>query len=343
MYMKMGVIGAGKIGKTIATYLASEGFEVKIADIENRDIPNFVELDASDKTALAEFVKSVDIIVSATLFHLNKGIADVCAEVGTAYFDLTEDTEVSEHIRSLDTKTFMMPQSGLAPGAVNIIASDLIRKFDTVNEVKMRVGALPKYPSNAMAYYLTWSTDGLINEYINDCDVISNHKHIKTQPLDGLEQVYIDGDRYEAFNTSGGSASMCDTFSDKVKSLSYKTIRYPGHQASMKFLLDDLNLKHNKKKFIDLFEQEVPYTTSDVVVMLVSVIGTKDGQLLEKTWSKKIYGEGGHSAIQRTTASGVCSVVTAYAKGELTGEGFISQESVDYEVFINNKFGAVYG
>ena len=242
MYMKIGVIGAGKIGKTIATYLASEGFEVKIADIENRDIPNFVELDASDKTALTEFVKSVDIIVSATLFHLNKGIADVCAEVGTAYFDLTEDTEVSEHIRSLDTKTFMMPQSGLAPGAVNIIASDLIRKFDTVNEVKMRVGALPKYPSNAMAYYLTWSTDGLINEYINDCDIISNHKHIKTQPLDGLEQVYIDGDRYEAFNTSGGSASMCDTFSDKVKSLSYKTIRYPGHQASMKFLLDDLNV-----------------------------------------------------------------------------------------------------
>jgi saccharopine dehydrogenase-like NADP-dependent oxidoreductase len=338
----IGVIGAGKIGKTIATYLSSEGFTVKIADVEPKDIDGFVQLDASDKTALTQFVKSVDIIVSATLYHLNKGIADVCADTGVAYFDLTEDTEVSEHIRLMNTSTFMMPQSGLAPGAVNIIASDLIRKFDTVDKVKMRVGALPKYPTNAMAYYLTWSTDGLINEYVNDCDVLSNHKHIKTQPLDGLEQVYIDGDRYEAFNTSGGSASMCDTFADKVKSLSYKTIRYPGHQASMKFLLDDLNLKHNKKKFVDLFDQEVPYTTADVVVMLVSVIGKKDGQLLEKTWSKKIYGEDGHSAIQRTTASGVCSVVTAYARGELTGEGFVSQESVDYKVFTNNKFGQVY-
>ena len=338
----IGVIGAGKIGKTIATYLSSEGFTVKIADVEPKDIDGFVQLDASDKNALTQFVKSVDIIVSATLYHLNKGIADVCADTGVAYFDLTEDTEVSEHIRLMNTSTFMMPQSGLAPGAVNIIASDLIRKFDTVEKVKMRVGALPKYPTNAMAYYLTWSTDGLINEYVNDCDVLSNHKHIKTQPLDGLEQVYIDGDRYEAFNTSGGSASMCDTFADKVKSLSYKTIRYPGHQASMKFLLDDLNLKHNKKKFVDLFDQEVPYTTADVVVMLVSVIGKKDGQLLEKTWSKKIYGEDGHSAIQRTTASGVCSVVTAYARGELTGEGFVSQESVDYKVFTNNKFGQVY-
>ena len=196
----IGVIGAGKIGKTIATYLSSEGFTVKIADVEPRDIDGFVQLDASDKTALTQFVKSVDIIVSATLYHLNKGIADVCADTGVAYFDLTEDTEVSEHIRLMNTSTFMMPQSGLAPGAVNIIASDLIRKFDTVEKVKMRVGALPKYPTNAMAYYLTWSTDGLINEYVNDCDVLSNHKHIKTQPLDGLEQVYIDGDRYEAFN-----------------------------------------------------------------------------------------------------------------------------------------------
>ena len=118
----IGVIGAGKIGKTIATYLSSEGFTVKIADVEPRDIDGFVQLDASDKTALTQFVKSVDIIVSATLYHLNKGIADVCADTGVAYFDLTEDTEVSEHIRLMNTSTFMMPQSGLAPGAVNTVS-----------------------------------------------------------------------------------------------------------------------------------------------------------------------------------------------------------------------------
>lgn len=339
--MKIGVIGAGKIGKTIFHYLRQEGFDVEIADLLKTDIDNTV-LDAGNTEHLKSFVSTKDIIVSATLYHLNKGIADACAEAEVAYFDLTEDTEVSEHIRGLDTKAFMMPQCGLAPGAVNIIAANLIKEFDSVDKVKMRVGALPKYPTNAMSYYLTWSTDGLINEYVNDCDILSNYSHIKTQPLDGLEQIYIDGDCYEAFNTSGGSASMCHTYGGKVKSLSYKTIRYPGHQASMKFLLDDLNLKYNKKKFVDLFDQEVPYTTADVVVMLVSVIGNKDGRLVERTWSKKIYGSDGHSAIQRTTASGVCAVVTAYAKGELKGEGFISQESVDHKAFINNKFGAVY-
>src|SRR5210317_1593066 len=338
---KICVIGAGKIGRTINAYLKLQGHEVFLVD-SNPNIKNAIHIDANDEQAVSEFIKDKDIVVSSAPYNVNITIADSCAANDVAYFDLTEDVDVRQHIKGLNTEAFMMPQCGLAPGAVNIIASDLIKKFSSVDKVKMRVGALPKYPTNAMAYYLTWSTDGLINEYVNDCDVLSNHKHIKTQPLDGLEQIYIDGDRYEAFNTSGGSASMCVTFADKVKSLSYKTIRYPGHQASMKFLLDDLNLRHNKKKFVDLFDQEVPYTTSDVVVMLISVIGYKDGKLLEKTWSKKIYGEDGHSAIQRTTASGVCSVVTAYANNELVGEGFISQESIDYKIFTNNKFGKVY-
>ena len=84
---------------------------------------------------------------------------------------------------------------------------------------------------------------------------------------------------------------MCETFAGKVKTMSYKTIRYPGHHASMKFLLEDLNLKHNKEKFIDLFDQEVPYTTKDVVVMFITVIGMIDGKLQERTSQKKIYGD----------------------------------------------------
>ena len=336
----IGVIGNGKIGKAVASLLRAEHFSITVADAVGG--PDCVQLDATDEKQVEHFLSDKDGVVCAGPYHITKPVAKVCAKLNKAYFDPTEDTEMAEFINTCTNTETMMTQCGLAPGAVNIIATDLIKQFDSVDKVKMRVGALPKYPINEMGYYLTWSTVGVLNEYVNPCDILSNYKHTKAQPLDGKETVYVDGDRYEAFNTSGGSASMCDTFADKVKSLSYKTIRYPGHQASMKFLLDDLNLKHNKKKFVDLFDQEVPYTTADVVVMLVSVIGKKDGQLLEKTWSKKIYGEDGHSAIQRTTASGVCSVVTAYARGELTGEGFVSQESVDYKVFTNNKFGQVY-
>ena len=132
---------------------------------------------------------------------------------------------------------------------------------------------------------------------------------------------------------------MCETFEGKVKSLDYKTIRYPGHHSSMKFLLDDLNLKHNKEKFIDLFDQEVIHTTSDVIVMFCSVVGIKDGTLQEVHSSKK-YMVMKISAIQRTTASGMCA--TAYAEGKLTGKGFQKQEDVPIETFLSNKFGKLY-
>jgi saccharopine dehydrogenase-like NADP-dependent oxidoreductase len=338
---KICVIGAGKIGRTINAYLKLQGHEVFLVD-SDPSIKNAIHIDANDEQAVGEFIKDKDIVVSSAPYNVNKSIADSCAAHDVAYFDLTEDVDVSQHIKNLNTETFMMPQCGLAPGAVNIIASDLIKKFSKVDKVKMRVGALPMYTANSMAYYLTWSTSGLINEYVNDVDVLSNGKHIKVQPLDGLESLYIDGNKYEAFNTSGGVATMCDTYKDKVGSMTYKTIRYPGHHSNMKFLLEDLNLKNNKEKFIDLFDQEVPYTTQDVVVMLITVIGQKDGKLQELTYSKKIYGDKTLNAIQKTTASGVCAVVQAYAEGKLTGKGFQRQEDVPFDVFIDNKFGKLY-
>lgn len=337
------VIGAGKIGSVIHEYLKTSSHKIFLAD--NIDAGAVTKLDASDGDKLRTFFENVniEICVSAAPYNVNKNIATVCADMGVAYFDLTEDTEVCQHIKQLNTETFMMPQCGLAPGAINIITANLIKQFDEVDKVKMRVGALPMYTTNAMAYYLTWSTSGLINEYVNPCDIISNRKHEKAQPLDGLEQIYIDGDRYEAFNTSGGVTLMCETYANKVNSLSYKTIRYPGHQSSMKFLLDDLNLKHNKEKFIDLFDQEVPYTTKDVVVMLATVVGKIDGKYQEKTYANKIYGDNKHNAIQRTTASGVCAVVEAYADGKLKGTGIQKQEDIPLEVFQSNKFGQLYG
>ena len=202
----------------------------------------------------------------------------------------------------------------------NIIASDLIKQFSRVDKVKMRVGVLTMFTANSMAYYPTWSTSGLINEYINEVDIIAGGKAIKVQPLDGLEHLFIDGNKYEAFNTSGGVASMCETFAGKVKTMSYKTIRYPGHHASMKFLLEDLNLKHNKEKFIDLFDQEVPHTTKDVVVMFITVIGMIDGKLQERTFPEENLRRQGLKCNSKNNPwSGVCAVVQAYPEGKLQG------------------------
>jgi len=340
MKNNVAIIGNGKIGKVIASLLRSEYFNITIADKEPGEY--CVGLDATDESQIEHFLQGKDVVVSAAPYFLNKSIANVASRLGVAYFDLTEDIDVTSYIQSLNTKTFMMPQCGLAPGAVNIIGSNLIKEFDEVHDVQMRVGALPRYPSNEMSYYLTWSTNGLINEYCNLCDAIVDGQKLEIPPLTGTERIYIDGRKYEAFNTSGGVATMCETFDGKVQNLSYKTIRYPGHVDRMKFLLQDLGLKRNREKIGDLFDQQVPYTTEDVIVMLVKVIGVANGKLIERSYQKSIFGQDGMSAIQRSTASGVCAIVLAYCKDEITGEGFIKQEDINWETFINNKFGQVY-
>jgi saccharopine dehydrogenase-like NADP-dependent oxidoreductase len=335
----VGIIGNGKIGKAVASLLRAENFTITVADVEPG--VDCVHIDGTNEKQVEHFISDKDAIISTGPYFINKTIAKVCARSNKAYFDPTEDTEVADYIGGCINNQTMMTQCGLAPGAVNIIAANLISKFDEVDKVKMRVGALPQYPINEMGYYLTWSTLGVLNEYVNECDILSNHKHVRAQPLDGVETVYVDGDRYEAFNTSGGASSMCKTYEGKIRSLSYKTIRYPGHRDKMQFLLEDLNLKRNKKLFTDLFEQELPYTTQDVVVMVISVIGKRNGKMVEKAYHKKIYGNKSFSGIQLSTASGICANVMLWAQNELP-LGPLKQEEIPYDKWISNRFGKLY-
>ena len=334
MKPKVAIIGKGNIGWSIKQLLR-EDYEIKHGDITEG-------LDAREISQVKGFLKDMDAVISAGPFAINKNIATVAAEMGIGYFDLTEDVETTEFIRTLNSKSVMMPQCGLAPGAINICAAGMMEKFDKVSEVMMRVGALPRFTNNEMSYYLSWSTNGLINEYCNDADAIHEGKCIKVLPLEGAEKLMIEGEAYEAFNTSGGCATMCETYENKVDNLSYKTIRYPGHLNHMKFLFNDLHLKKNKEILEKLFDKEVPRTTNDVIVFFVKVIGEIDGILQEKTYQKKIYGDERFSAIQRTTASGVCSVLDMFINRKISSNGFIKQESISWEDFIDNKFGEVY-
>ena len=334
MKAKIAIVGSGNIGWALKQLLKND-YEIKQGDIEDG-------FDANDIVQVKDFLKDVDAVISAGPFAVNKNIATVSADTGIGYFDLTEDVETTEYIRSLKSENILMPQCGLAPGAINICASGMMEQFDTVNEVLMRVGALPRFTTNEMSYYLSWSTNGLINEYCNEADAIYEGKSIKVMPLEGAEKIVIDGESFEAFNTSGGCATMCETFEDEVENLSYKTIRYPGHLNHMKFLFNDLHLKKNKDVLERLFDKEVPRTKNDVIIFFVKVIGIIDGVLQEKTYLRKIYGDEKLSAIQLTTASGVCSVLDMFINKKISSKGFIKQESIPWKDFIDNKYGEVY-
>jgi saccharopine dehydrogenase-like NADP-dependent oxidoreductase len=206
----------------------------------------------------------------------------------------------------------------------------------------MRVGALPLSATNQMKYYLSWSTAGLINEYCQFGEALYQGKRIPTTPLDGVEHLTIDGVEYEAFNTSGGVATMCETFADKVCDLNYKTLRYPGHRDLMKFLLMDLNLGQKQEILTQIFDQEVPLTFNDVVVVYVNSVGRTGMGLLQRSFVKKIYastvGNRPLSAIQLSTAAGLVAMLELFAQGKLP-RGFVRQESVGLEQFFETQWG----
>ena len=352
---RIAVLGAGQIGVIIAGMLAEPGHQVTLADASAAQLKNAAgsrfateTVDASNLDALRVFLKDRDIVVSACPYFLNKGIAKVAAETKTHYFDLTEDVATTSYIKELGetSDVALVPQCGLAPGFICILGADMAARFETVSTIKMRVGALPLYPTNALRYNVTWSVDGLINEYCNPCEIVFDGKPTLVPALEGIEGVMIDGVAYEAFNTSGGLGSMCETYAGRVRHLDYRSIRYPGHAAIMKALLHDLRLRERRDVLKDILERAVPATAQDVVVIFVTVSGLKDGRLVQETYANKIYARevGGRvvSAIQATTAAGVATALDLLAQGKLPQSGLVRQEDIPLNLFLANRFGQVY-
>jgi saccharopine dehydrogenase-like NADP-dependent oxidoreductase len=358
---KVLVIGAGKIGSLIAFLLTqSTQYFVYLADLSVNNLEfelsgnisncEFVSLDAKDSSTISLFLEQhhIQAVISSLPFYCNGAIAKVEAQHKLHYFDLTEDVETAKTVANLAEKTTsaFVPQCGLAPGFISIIANHLMQYFPSLDTVKMRVGALPMNASNALQYSLTWSTDGLINEYGNSCLAIENNAYVDLEPLEGLEEIKIDGLTYEAFNTSGGIGSLVQTYYDKVKNLNYKTIRYPGHCEKIKFLMNDLRLNGDRKTLKHILEQAIPKTLQDVVIVYVSVTGVQDGQLLEENYVKKFYPKkiGGYhwSAIQLTTASAICAVVDLVLQNPSKYQGFVRQEQFSFDDLTNNQFGTYY-
>jgi saccharopine dehydrogenase-like NADP-dependent oxidoreductase len=239
-----------------------------------------------------------------------------------------------------------MPQCGLAPGFISIAGYALSRGFDTLERLHMRVGALPQYPTNALKYNLTWSVDGLINEYVHPCEAIVDGARIEQPPLEGYETFALDGVNYEAFNTSGGLGTLAETLAGQVKYLDYKTIRYPGHRDIAKLMLQDFGLAGKREVMKDILRTAIPTTEQDVVVVFVTASGLKQGVRTQVSFARKVYAQTwagmAMTGIQITTASGVCAVLDLFMQGALPGTGFIRQEQVALADFLANRFGRAY-
>ena len=354
---KILVIGAGNIGDMISALLGETGdYAVTIADSIPASLEKFkdrknvqtLHLDAMDDAALKVAVQGQFAVISAAPFHITARIAKAACEASVHYLDPTEDVASTRVVKDLTktAKAALIPQCGLAPGFIAIVGKYLADKFDELDSLKLRVGALPRYPTNALTYNLTWSTEGVINEYCEPCESIVDGKLTMVPALENVEHFLLDGESYESFNTSGGLGTLADTLAGKVRNLSYQTLRYPGHRDIMRMLISDLRLGQNRALFKQVLENAVPATEQDVVIVFGTATGKRNGRFMQESYVSKIFAETHDgrvwAAIQITTANAICAVLDMLAEGKLPQSGFIRQEDISLTDFLANRFGKAY-
>jgi saccharopine dehydrogenase-like NADP-dependent oxidoreductase len=345
------VLGLGKIGLLAAELLADGGFEVTGYDtrVARHGHPFVVkEADVSDSDALKKELRGVDAVLSCLPYHLNTGIADVAHELEIHYFDLTEDVGTTQRIRELaeTSKGLMAPQCGLAPGFVGIVAASQFESFDECRSIRMRVGALPQHPVGLMGYAFNWSPEGVVNEYLNDCEVIDQGVHKWVSPMEWDETILVDGTRLEAFTTSGGLGTMCETYLGRVENLDYKTMRYPGHRALMNFFFHELLMRDSKELAGEILTHAKPPVEEDVVYVHVASEGRINEQLKRQEYvrafkPRELAGSE-RTAIAWTTAASVVGVIEMVSGHLLPQKGFLKQEEIPFEEFLSTRTGHLF-
>lgn len=343
------VLGLGKVGSLVATLLHETGFTVTGADLnEQVGMPFPIEKLDLKNPGDSKVIGRYDAIVSCLPYNFNIGLAATAHEFGIHYFDLTEDVKTTKTIIQMgDTaRAVMAPQCGLAPGFIAIVGASLAETFDRIRSIRLRVGALPQHPTGLLGYAFNWSPEGVVNEYLNDCEVIEDGILKCVSPLEWLETIVIGGVQLEAFTTSGGLGTMCDTYMGRVQNLDYKTIRYPGHAKLMNFFFHELLMREDRSRAGEILVHAKPQVNEDVVYVHVSVEGWKGGHLSREEFVKAYYpieiaGRKWRS-ISWTTAASVCAVVEMVSNGSLPGKGFLKQEEIQLSEFLKTRNGRLY-
>ncbi|TPW14538.1 MAG: putative oxidoreductase [Acidimicrobiaceae bacterium] len=345
------VLGLGKVGLLAATFLHEADFEVTAIDQRGAKHPTSFpvrSVDLSDLAALRDELAGCEAVLSCLPYHLNRPIAETAHALGIHYFDLTEDVSTTQAIVELSETAagLMAPQCGLAPGFVSVVAASQAETFDTCRSIRMRVGALPQHPTGLLGYAFNWSPEGVVNEYLNDCEVLEEGVRKWVSAMEWREILYVDGTQLEAFTTSGGLGTMCETYHGRVANIDYKTIRYPGHMDLMNFFFHELLMRERRALAGEILTNAKPPVSDDVVYVHVSSEGYIDGHLrrLEfvRSYVPKMVAGARNTAIAWTTAGSVAAVIEMVRDGSLPRRGLLKQEQIPLDKFLATPTGRLF-
>jgi lysine 6-dehydrogenase len=373
--MKILVLGAGRMGHGAVfdlihnspdvTGVTVADFDLSKAEAVAEVVGGNVEarqIDASNYDDVVALMRGHDSVISCVNYWHNVSLSKAAIEVKANFCDLGGNNYVVDEQLALDAEAKaaavnIIPDCGLAPGMVSILAMHGAAKFDEIREIHIRVGGLPQDPQPPLNYQLVFSVEGLINEYIEVARVIRDGKITEVESMTEIESLSFDGfPPLEAFQTSGGTSTLPDTFLGKIKELDYKTIRYAGHCDKFKTMIDlglcssrEIDVSEPgavatgrfkispRKVFGELLQKHLPADGPDYVLVRLDFVGVKDGseKRLRYDIVDKLDEATGMSAMMRTTAFPASIIAQMMARGDVLSRGATPQEkAIDADKFV---------
>jgi lysine 6-dehydrogenase len=366
--MKILVLGAGRMGFGAVYDLAHNSPGVEAVTVADFDLAKAEEvaakvgggkvsarqIDASNYSAVVELMRGHDSAVSCVNYWHNVELSKAAIETAICFCDLGGNNYIVDRQLALDEEAkragiSIIPDCGLAPGMVSILAVHGACSFDETHEIHIRVGGLPQNPKPPLDYQLVFSVEGLINEYVEDARVIRGGEIARVESMTELESLSFENfPPLEAFQTSGGTSTLPETFLGKIRELDYKTIRYAGHCEKFKTMID-LGLCSSEEIVADsvkvkprrvlgeLLQKYLPADEPDYVLVRLEFVGKSGGETKRLRYDiiDKQDEQTGLSAMMRTTAFPASIIAQMMAKGDVRERGATPQEkAIDADKFV---------
>lgn len=358
--MRFLVLGAGQMGHAVAFDLIRSPRVDKVAlvDLDQERLSWAVDrlsderiapcqLDITRTEEITKLMADYDVAISCVTYNHNYDLAKCALAAGANFVDLGGNEEILNkqfmlHELAVERQIAIIPDVGLAPGLVSILAAAAAESMEEVYEIRLRVGGLPAQPRGPLNYSLSFSVDGLIKEYVEDATVIRDGKLMKIPALTEVEPIHFPAPFHvlEAFSTAGGTSTLPKTFAGKVQYLDYKTVRYQGHCQQIRLLRDLGLFETTPMKFGSIevtprdltrhiLQNKLTKGEPDVVLIKVIVTGVKNDKPVEIIWEGMDYGDEacGLSAMMRMTAYPASIIAQLIARGDIPAKGVLTQET----------------
>ncbi|MGC2235587.1 MAG: saccharopine dehydrogenase C-terminal domain-containing protein [Pyrinomonadaceae bacterium] len=366
--MKILVLGAGRMGHGAVYDLVHNSPEVEAVTVADFDLAKAEKvaakigsgkisakhIDVSNYSDAVELMRAHDSAISCVNYWYNVELSRAAIETRTNFCDLGGNNYIVDEQLALDEKAkqagiSIIPDCGLAPGMVSVLAMHGANRFEKIEEIHIRVGGLPQNPKPPLDYQLVFSVEGLINEYIEVARVIRGGEIKEIDSMTELESLSFAGfPALEAFQTSGGTSTLPESFLGKIKELDYKTIRYAGHCERFKTMIDlglcsseEIQVDYAKlsprKVFGELLQKHLPADEPDYVLVRLEFVGKSNGETKRLRYDivDKQDIETGLSAMMRTTAFPASIIAQMSARGDVSVRGATPQEkAIDAEKFV---------